>query len=80
MTPRSIYHPPSLETVRDFLNKHKLSGREAAEVIGISPRMWRYYMSRTEPKRLPLAYWYTLTHRITGKPPVELRPILREGD
>ena len=43
--------------LKDWRNAHGMTQREAAEALGVSPRMWRYYESATHlvPKTVHLA-------------------------
>lgn len=57
------YTPPTVDDIRDFLDRNGLSQGDAAKLVKIDPRTFRWYVSATKPRPIPYAVWFTLTTR-----------------
>ena len=57
------YAPPTVEEIRDFLDRNELSQGDAAKLVHLNPRSFRRYVATTNPVAIPYAVWFTLTTR-----------------
>ncbi len=56
MTPDATHHDPSPEHIRALVERSGLSQCAAAEQIGISDRLLRYYLSGTRRAPYPVQF------------------------
>jgi hypothetical protein len=61
MKPDAANHNPDPDYLRGLIDRAKLSQREAAERVGVSDRMMRYYLAYGDENRpCPYAVQYLL--------------------
>lgn len=64
------YIPPTAQEIRELMNKYNLTGSKLARLVGVNPRITRYWTSPTKPREMPYAEWMLLLV-ITGEIEVE---------
>ena len=57
------YTPPTVDEIRDFLDRNELSQGDAAKLVRVDPRTFRWYVAKVNPRPIPYAVWFTLTTR-----------------
>ena len=55
--------PPTVDVIRDFLDRNGLSQGDAAKLVDVSTRTFRRYVATRSPVPIPYAVWFTLTTR-----------------
>jgi len=64
----SPYLPPTPAEVRALLAALRLTGGQAADLMGLSDsRQVRKYTGGDQPRAIPFSGLYTLIHRATGR-------------